>query len=97
MKHIDVEKLKAFVQKGYDSAKECEEYDDDMYETGRADAYEDIMHIIDSLQQEMWKPREEQITAVEAAYSVLNSHDTWGEDEHLPTLMSLINDLQKLL
>ena len=43
--------------------------------------------------QPHWKPSEEQITAVEAAYSVLNSHDTWGEDEHLPILMSLINDL----
>lgn len=44
-----------------------------------------------------WKPSKEQIIAVEAAYSVLKSHDTWGEDEHLPILMSLINDLQKLL
>lgn len=52
MKYIDAEKLKAFAQKGYDSAKESEEYDDDMYETGRADAYEDIIHIIDFLQQE---------------------------------------------
>lgn len=52
MKYIDAEKLKASVQKGFDSAKESEEYDDDMYETGRADAYEDVIHIIDSLQQE---------------------------------------------
>lgn len=43
-----------------------------------------------------WKPSEEQITALEASYSVLKIHDTWCEDEHLPVLMSLINDLKKL-
>ena len=55
-----------------------------------------VLDIIDSFQQEMWKPNEEQMSAVESAYSVLKSHDTWGEDEHLSTLMSLINDLKKL-
>ena len=53
MKYIDADKLITFVQKGYNRAKEAEEYDDDMYETGRADAYEDIIYIINSLQQEM--------------------------------------------
>ena len=56
--------------------------------------YEDELEVLD---EPHWKPSEEQITAVKAAYSVLNSYDTWDEDEHLPTLMSLINDLQKLL
>ena len=56
--------------------------------------YEDELEVLD---ESHWKPSEEQITAVKAAYSVLNSYDTWDEDEHLPTLMSLINDLQKLL
>ena len=44
-----------------------------------------------------WKPSEEQMKALEASYSVLKTHDTWGEDEHFPILMSLINGLQKLL
>ncbi len=47
--------------------------------------------------QPHWKPSKEQMDALEASYSVLKTHDTWGEDEHLPILMLLINDLQKLL
>ncbi len=64
---------------------------------GKRTAFQIALELIGSLQQEMWKPSEEQITAAKSAYSVLKSHDTWGEDEHLPILMSLINDLQKLL
>lgn len=44
--------------------------------------------------QPHWKPSEEQMTALEASYSVLKTHDTWGEDEHLPLLLSLCNDLK---
>ena len=69
---------------------------DDDYFHGKIDACKDIKEIIIFLQQEMWRPNEEKMSAVESAYSALKSHDTWGEDEHLPTLMSLINDLKKL-
>lgn len=49
---IELERIKDIVQKGFNRAKECEEYDDDMYETGRADAYEDVLSFIESLEQE---------------------------------------------
>lgn len=38
----------------------------------------------------------EQMKALESSYSVLKTNDTWGEDEHLPLLLSLYNDLKKL-
>ena len=91
MKYIDVDKLKEVVDRVYNQY---------VYDYGLSAAGSNmrwIYNAIDSLQQEMWKPSEEQITAAKSAYSVLKSHDTWGEDEHLPILMSLINDLQKLL
>lgn len=52
---------------------------------------------IQSEKSRQWKPSKKQMKALEASCSVLKTHDTWGEDEHLPILMSLINDLQKLL
>lgn len=47
--------------------------------------------------QPHWKPSEKQIKALETSYSVLKAHDTWSEDEHLPLLLSLCNDLKKLI
>ena len=91
MKYIDVDKLKEVVDRVYNQY---------VYDYGLSAAGSNmrwIYNAIDSLQQEMWKPSEEQITAAKSVYSVLKSHDIWGEDEHLPILMSLINDLQKLL
>ena len=94
MKYIDAEKLKAEIER---HIPQEQGFGDGGEEYGYKCALKDIKRFIDSLQQEMWKPSEEQITAAKSVYSVLKSHDTWGEDEHLPILMSLINDLQKLL
>ena len=47
--------------------------------------------------QSHWKPSKEQMEALESAYSILKEHDTWDEDEHLPVLLSLVNDLKKLM
>lgn len=76
-KFIDAEKLKASVQKGYDVAKENEEYDDEMYETGRADAYEDIIHIIDYLQQEQSVTATGQVFTNPAPKNIIVENDQW--------------------
>ena len=56
MKYIEIGKIKEIAQKGFDRAKACEEYDDDMYETGRADAYEEILHFLESQEQDAPTP-----------------------------------------
>ena len=98
MKYIDADKLIKSVnnyQEGAKAALNPIDGDADYYQ-GKIDACKDIQEFITSRQQEIWKPSNEQISAVESAYSALKSHDTWGEDEHLPVLMSVINDLKKL-
>ena len=98
MKYINANRLREELQKPKTELKVGNYYlDNSEQAVGYENALNDFESLIDSLQQEMWKPSEEQITAAKSAYSVLKSHDTWGEDEHLPILMSLINDLQKLL
>ena len=56
MKYIEIGKVREFVQKAFDRAKACEKYDDDMYETGKADAYEEILHSLESLEQDAPTP-----------------------------------------
>jgi len=98
MKYINANRLREELQKPKTELKVGNYYlDNSEQAVGYENALVDFELLIDSLQQEMWKPSEEQITAAKSVYSVLKSHDTWGEDEHLPILMSLINDLQKLL
>ena len=98
MKYINANRLREELQRPKTELKVGNYYlDNSEQAVGYENALVDFELLIDSLQQEMWKPSEEQITAAKSVYSVLKSHDTWGEDEHLPILMSLINDLQKLL
>lgn len=102
-RYIDVDRLNAeitdlcananFYQQ---RAMEESNREDFIYSDGEIFAYAKVLSLIDSFQQEILKLSEKQLTAVEAAYSVLKSHDTWSEDEHLPILKSLINDLKKL-
>ena len=56
MKYIEIGKVREFVQKAFDRAKACEEYDDDMYETGKADAYEDVLLSLDNMEQDAPTP-----------------------------------------
>ena len=52
MKYIDVEKLKKIVEQVKQRAMKGAEVDEDFYCNGRADAFEEVLLEIDSLQQE---------------------------------------------
>lgn len=82
MKYVDAEKLKKAINNLDTETCISEEA------TGFYDAIDKVCDVIDSLQQEMWKPSEEQIMYLAAAVEESNEN---------PVLDSLCHDLQKLL
>lgn len=62
---------------------------------GRTAEDNEIVNLIDSLQQKMWKPSEEQVATLKRW---LQDHELDGDSRYVyPIFYSLFTDLQKLL
>lgn len=95
MKYIDADKLKDNIIKRYDEMLKRAKIDANNaeYLNGKADAYRAIYDLIDSLQQEMWKPNKEQMEALNAL-SLYGGLSYVGQQNKL---ISLYQDLKKLM
>ena len=90
MKYIDAEELKTELNKRIELLENGDAHPEVMKRVeGVIKGYKATLSIIDSLQQEMWKPSKEQM---EALYNVeFKEFKKFG-----PILESLYNDLKKL-
>lgn len=93
MKYIDADLLRERIGKNQYVIEPMFLKGDDSYYEGEYDGYNRILSIIGSLQQEMWKPSEEQMEVLKdyADSAIDSQRDIEGN-----ILFSLYDDLEKL-
>ena len=98
MKYIEADRLRAEIEIKKKTEGWCEvgkDTADIYYARGVRFTCDFVLNLIDSLQQEMWKPSEEQMEALKLACKDAFECPEGGVP-HMP-LKSLISDLQKIL
>lgn len=101
-KYIDAERLrkevKSLEKTAHKSALGCADSETRKFHEGKDFAYQHVGILIDSLQQEMWKPSKEQMRALNEIVNILAASPFLHQNDYLFNILNgLREELKKLL